>query len=176
MSARLLLCLAMAPLSAAAWESPQEAIDAFLAYELAGGRLHSDHTRLARHVHLDAHYQAIGADTINVTNRHTTATPQCRGKRCMVSVRYWLPAASNYDGLPVNNGPRARQQEVQYVLRQADGQWRLDADSLSDMPYVSEAGLFAFLASQPGQMDEIEQDAQQEQDGDAMEHGDHPHD
>ena len=176
MHARLLLCLALAPLPAAAWESPQAAIDGFLAYELAGGRLQTDNAGLARHAYLGEEYESIGADSISVTNRHTVGQVRCQRDRCTVSVRYWLPAASNYDGLPVDNGPRPRQQEVQYVLRQDDGQWRVDADSLSDTPYVSEAGLLAFLASQPEQLDEIEQDAQQEQDGDALEHGDHQHD
>lgn len=176
MPARLLLCLALAPMSAAAGQSPQDAIDGFLAYELAGGRLQTDNAGLARHVHLGPEFESIGADSINVTNRHTVGQPRCQRDRCTVNVRYWLPAAGNYDALPVENGPRARQQEVQYILRQDDGQWRVDADSLSDTPYVSEAGLFAFLASQPEQMDDIEQDPQQEHDGDALEHADHQHD
>lgn len=149
----LLLCLALAPLSAQAWESPQKAIDAFLAYELAGGRLQSDPQGLARHVHLDAEHEGIGADTITVVGSHRVSAPQCRGKRCSVQVDYQVPAASHYGDLPLTNGAQERSESVRYQLQQRQGQWRVEATSMSELPYVSHAGLLAHLAGMQADMD-----------------------
>ena len=145
---RIVLCLALSPFAAAAWDSPEQAMDAFLAYELAGGRLQSDMPGLARHVHVDPDHEGIGADTIHVADRHWVDAPRCGRGQCRVAVRFSLPAAGQFGELPVANDPSPRLDTVEYRLSRRGDQWRVDADSLSELPYVSPAGLLALLATQ----------------------------
>ena len=150
-----MVCLAMVPAVAGAWESPQQAIEAFVAWELGGGRLQTDNEGLARHVHVDPDYEGMGPDTVMLSDRHSIDAPRCTADSCQVTVRYHLPAADGQEDLPLGNGKRARTQRVSYTVVNRDGHWRVHSDSLTDLPYVSPA---AVQAHQAGMQDEELQD------------------
>lgn len=141
-----MMCLALVPAVASAWESPQQAVDAFVAWELGGGRLQTDIEGMDRHVHAEPDYEGVGADTVLVSDTHHLGKLRCKGTRCQVSVAYHLPARSDDNDLPIGNGHRARTQRVTYTVLAMEGDWRIDSRTLTDWPIVSPQTLATHMA------------------------------
>jgi hypothetical protein len=142
----LVLCAALFPATAFAWPTPEQALDAFVRFELSGGRLETDPDTLAPLVHAPADYETIGADTISVASTHRIGKLRCSTGSCIAEVAYVLPPAARYGDIPLYNGARQRTEKVRYRLLNRDGDWRVDAGSISDAPIVDEAALAAHLA------------------------------
>lgn len=140
---RLVLCVALMPATAAAWESPQQAVSEFLSFELGGGRLISDAEGFAQHVHASPDHDGIGFDTVLLSDAHSVGKLSCKADRCQVVVRFQLPGVQEQDDFPLANGKRASSQNVTYTVLNRDGVWRIDADSLMEMPVISPATLAA---------------------------------
>ena len=143
----LVLCMALLPATALAWDTPLAAMEGFLAWELAGGRLQTDEENMARHVHLDPDTEGGGADTLAVTDGYRIDTPRCKADRCEVKVHFHLPGMKDAHDLFVANGKKARTEKIPFVVTKRDGQWRVHWESLPGQPYVSPAALAAHRAT-----------------------------
>lgn len=142
----VMVCLAMLPAVASAWETPLQAVEQFVAWELGGGRLHSDAEGMQQHLHLEPDYEGIGADTVLLSSGHRLGKPRCHGSSCTVVVNYQLPALTGEEELPLGNGPRARNERVSYRILAVDGDWRIDSGSLTDTPIINAQTLAAHTA------------------------------
>ena len=137
--------LAMFPVMAQAWDTPQQAVEAFVRWEVAGGRLSSDSEGTEKHVHLEPDYGGIGADTVLVSDAFRIGKLRCKGDRCQVTVEWNLPAnTGGYEA--IGNGKRARTERVTYAVLTIDGDWRIDSRTLTDFPIISPQALDAHMA------------------------------
>ena len=150
----MVLCFALLPVTAAAWDSPQQAVSEFLAYELGGGRLHSDEDAYARYMHAAPDHDGIGFDTVLLSDAHSVGKLRCKADRCEVTVHFQLPGVPEQDDFPLANKKRASSRSVSYSVLNRDGDWRIDADSLQQMPVISPATMAAHKASVLDGMDE----------------------
>ena len=141
-----MVCMAMVPAVASAWETPQQAVEQFVAWELGGGRLHSDAEGTDLHVHLEPDYDGMGADTVLLSSGHSVGKLRCQQASCSVVVSYQLPALTGDEALPLGNGTRASSERVSYRVIAVEGDWRLDSRTLTDMPIISAQTLAAHQA------------------------------
>lgn len=96
--------------SASAWDSPHEAIDQFLIYELYGGRLTgwSWKTYTTKYITAPANYEEPGWDEVTIVKSWKISGPVCSSKsRCTVRVIFSLLPTSGLNDpnvVPHDNG------------------------------------------------------------------------
>jgi hypothetical protein len=105
--------------SAHAWPTAQEAIDRFLAFELAGGRLRSwpFHQFLA----VPEDYDEPGWDAVSVVRSHSVGPMQCEAAGCSVDVTFTYAC--------MESRPQGGSEVVRYVAVQAGGSWLLESSN-----------------------------------------------
>lgn len=125
--ARLLLAVSvLAPLPLLAWDTPQQAIDRYLAFELDGGRLQA--WPFARYIVAPAGYDEPGWDVVHAVRNARRRRLHCEGERCSVEVVFDYAAT---DALPaewqVAAHPRGGRERLTYTLQHQPGPhgWRV---------------------------------------------------
>lgn len=127
--AALLCCM-----PAYAWPSPRQAIEQFLQFELAGGRLKSWPFR--KYLDVDAEYDESGWDMIHVVRGYKVKSIRCRRETCRAKVVFSYPAAP-LASERIHPQPVAGTETVVYTVIKADGSWLLAGSE--GPPRVSQA-------------------------------------
>lgn len=141
----VILVAALLPPAALAWETPQRAVEAYVAWETGGGRLrHHPEEGMEKYVHLEPDHGGA-PDTVRVSDRHRIGRLRCRADRCRVTISWHLPGLVVED-LAVDNGPRPRTRRVGYTVLAIDGDWRIDSRTLPVYPVISPQTLAAHRA------------------------------
>lgn len=134
---KLTLTLTLCALSgaAAAWPTPEVALDEFLKFELNGGRLSSDSYAQyeARYAHLPEDHEEGGWDSVAVIESLKAGALTCDTSSCAVDITLNLAAGSSLDGPPFINDDAASVDTLALRILNKDGDWRVVAPDTTPM-------------------------------------------
>jgi hypothetical protein len=113
--------LAVAPIPAFAWPSPQQAVERFLDFELAGGRLQA--WDFHRYLAVGPDYDEPGWDQVHVVERHRVSAVRCETTaRCVADVEFTYAGGASPTRIA---HPAGTTEVVRYVAVHAGGEWLL---------------------------------------------------
>jgi len=128
--AAALLCCA----SAHAWPSPRQAVDQFLRFDLAGGRLQSWPFR--KYLDADAGYDEPGWDMIHVVRNYRIASIRCRKGVCRAAVVFAYPDIA-LASERIHPHAAGGSETVVFTVVKANGNWLLAGSE--GAPRISQA-------------------------------------
>ena len=108
-----------------AWQSPDEALAKFLAFELAGGRLQS--WQFSRYLAVGKAYEEPGWDSVVLVKSYSASSMKCMADICSALVTFQLVST----GAAVGNAgqiephPQGGAEAFTFFSIQRDGQWLL---------------------------------------------------
>lgn len=123
----LVLCLATCNL-ALAWNSPQQAIERFLSFELNGGRLTSANwkTYTEKYIAAPPDYDEPGWDQVTVVTSWKASNPRCTSKsRCTIEIRFTLLPTAELNDPGVTAHPDGGTEMLTYKLVEHKKDWRI---------------------------------------------------
>jgi hypothetical protein len=132
---RLALVIALATLSldALAWPSPREAIEEFLKFELAGGRLQS--WQFKRYLAVDDDHDEPGWDVVHVVEGAKVLSLACGPRKCTAKVEFTYAPTESFTSPGILPHPKGGSETIEYTIVRAGGEWLLQ--STRDCPRVS---------------------------------------
>lgn len=122
--------------AAQAWPTPRAAIEEFLKFELAGGRL--DAWDFAKYLAVDPGYDEPGWDMVHLVRSGVVKSVRCEKTECTGEVLFTFEPTTGFKNAQVAPHPRGGNELVSYRLVFRAGQWLLAASQ--GMPKVSLAG------------------------------------
>jgi len=126
----LTLCLATCN-PALAWNSPKEAIDRFLSFELNGGRLTSLNwkTYTEKYIAAPPDYDEPGWDQVTVVTSWKTSSPRCTSRsRCTIDVSFTLLPTADLNDSNVIAHPDGGTETLTYKLVKHRKDWRIEPE------------------------------------------------
>jgi hypothetical protein len=122
-----LLFLFMFPGCCLAWDTPSQVLDAFLQYELDGGRLDSDgwKTYVARYAAVPPGYDESGWDRVTLVESYTVAKPKCSDAHCTAVVRFKLLPTKGLADQQLNQFPKGGVETVVFKVVKTNDGWRI---------------------------------------------------
>lgn len=132
---RLALAIALATLSlnALAWPSPREAIEEFLKFELAGGRLQA--WQFKRYLAVEDDYDEPGWDVVHVIQRAEVLSLACGPSKCTAKVEFTYAPTESFTSLGIVPHAKGGSETIEYTIVRAGREWLLQ--SSVDCPHVS---------------------------------------
>ena len=135
MRALLFVGLAMLSIRAQAWPTASEAIDRFLQFETAGGRLQA--WPMHRYLAPDVGEEESGWDTLSVVRAWHVDEMTCEPHRCTASVRFVFAEVPAKLRDQVQAHAAGDSQLVSYSVREHGGQWMLGGEAKQLPPFVT---------------------------------------
>ncbi len=126
----LILCA-----SAQAWDSPRQAIDMFLKFELAGGRLQS--WQFNKYLAVPKGYDEPGWDQVHLVESAKVLSTKCNTSRCVAKVQFIYVPTSRMNLMQVFPHHDGGSEVLDYVIVEHGGQWLLEGDN--GAPRVTQA-------------------------------------
>lgn len=130
-------CLLAISSAAVAWQTPQQAIDNYINFELNGGRLSSENYSEYenKYAHIPQDYEEGGWDSVIVVDSYSIGEPICKGKRCTSIVTFTLHPTEDLEGPPVVDNETGGIKKVKYTVLNKNGDWRIKPTG--DYPIIS---------------------------------------
>lgn len=116
-----LLFLLSAP--ALAWQSPDEALAKFLAFELGGGRLQQ--WEFGKYLAVSKEYDEPGWDQVVLVTGYKASPMACKADLCSARVMFQLAATEGLNNEQLMPFPKGGSQAVTFYAVQHAGQWLL---------------------------------------------------
>ena len=135
MRALLLVVLAMFAMRAQAWPTASEAIDRFLRFETAGGRMQA--WPMHRYLAPDVGEDESGWDTVSVVRSWHVDKMTCEPHRCIAEVRFVFDEVPAQLRGQVLAHAAGSSQLVSYSVRESGGQWMLGEEAKQLPPFVT---------------------------------------
>ncbi|MCY0964161.1 hypothetical protein [Parathalassolituus penaei] len=120
-----------------AWDTPKEAVEKFVQFDLGGGRLSSNawSEYLANYLHAPVGYEEPGWDSVVVVERFLVGNPECVSESCTVAVTYQLHPTKLLTGPPVVPHEAGGSETVKFSVSKKNGVWKIDPNP--DYPRIS---------------------------------------
>lgn len=145
---RAVAALLLAPLPALAWQTPQQAIDRYLAFEIGGGRLSA--WPFERYIVAPEGYDEPGWDVVHPVRNARRRRLHCSGERCSVQVVFDY---ADTDALPPDwqllPHPRGGRETLVYEVQRVPGPQGWRVVSVLGPPRVGMAALRALWPGPP---------------------------
>lgn len=122
-----------------AWETPREAVDEFLKFELDGGRLQS--WPFDKYLDVVAEYDEPGWDSVHVIRKAEVVEFGCSSERCTARVRFDFEPTSTFTSERALPHPDGGSETVEFGVTHSGNEWRLE--SSGDYPRVKLDALIA---------------------------------
>jgi hypothetical protein len=106
-----------------AWPSPREAIDKFIAFELAGGRLMA--WDFSKYLAVAPGYEEPGWDEVHVVRSGVVQGLRCSEEACAADVLFTFEPTAGWKSGQFAAHPRGGHERVSYRLVRHGGQWLL---------------------------------------------------
>ena len=132
-SALLTLVMLSFASTADAWETPRQALDEFLAFELDGGRLQS--WPFATYLDVVDEYDEPGWDSVHVVRGAEVVSFDCAKTQCDARVRFDFEPTTTFESERAMPHPDGGSETLEFTVVRSKGQWRLAASG--DYPRVT---------------------------------------
>ncbi len=132
--------------TACAWSSPREAVEQFLKFEMAGGRMSA--WPFQKYLAVADDYDEPGWDMVEVVESWRIGLIQCGNNRtCTVGVTFTYARTASAKGAQIVPHPSGGAAAVSFVAVEDKGQWLLK--SSNGTPRISTA---VYKREHPGQL------------------------
>lgn len=118
-----------------AWQSPRQAIEEFLEFELAGGRTVS--WQFDKYLAVGSDYDEPGWDELELIQDARVLSLVCAKQRCTVEVEFTFAPTERLKLTQITQHPKGGNQVVKYKIIKTKGQWLLKA--ANGAPRISHA-------------------------------------
>lgn len=106
-----------------AWSSPQQALDEFLKFELAGGRLAA--WDFKKYLAVDKNYDDPGWDEIHLVKQHRVIDLKCTAHECLGRVEISFAPTQKLTADQLVPHPKGGKALLRYHVVKKDKQWLL---------------------------------------------------
>lgn len=133
----LLALIALISNSAWAWQSPDEALSKFLAFELGGGRLQQ--WEFGKYLAVGKEYDEPGWDSLVLVKSHSATAMSCKEDLCSASVTFRLTPTTRSTKEQIEPHPDGGTEVFTFYAIKRSSQWLLGP--FGKPPHISEATL-----------------------------------
>jgi hypothetical protein len=116
---------ALAASAAYAWPTPQQAINEFLKFELAGGRLAA--WPLGKYLAVGSDYEESGWDVVHLVQDAKVKSLACAQARCVAEVQFSYVPTATLRAEQLVAHPTGGTETVRYVVVQVGQAWLLES-------------------------------------------------
>ncbi len=122
--------------AASAWNTPMDAIQHFLKFELDGGRLKS--WTFGKYLAVrDGEYDEPGWDVVALIESYKIQNLSCSGESCTARVSFQFVPTKTLTFKDIFSHPDGGTEIVEYKIVQSNSQWLLEPSDASPKVYLS---------------------------------------